>query len=521
MSGRILAGAAAAALAAAGCSMLPSVGPDYAEPESALPRAEVPDAGMPTTNRTATGEFAVAGAAEDSRRELEPSALSAWWGRFNDPQLSGLVESAVSNNLSYAMAQERLEASRWQLLGTCAAYLPKIDASGGFTRLERGRDTSTMVGTGRTLHRDLFTAGFDASWEIDIFGASRRATEAAAADAEAAAFKVADAWVTLTSEVGLRYLDLRTTQQRIAVARTNLVLQTETYDILKSRLDSGIGDELAVSQSRYILEETHATIPGLLAQEESLMNALAILAGRIPGELRGELAGCPERDWLTEPLKLGEIPLDLVRTRPDVRAAERALAAQVARIGYAKAQWYPRLFINGSLGLESVKMSDFAGRGALYGSLGPSVSWPIFRGGAIYSNVKAEEARTREACLAWELAIDTALGEVRDAYAAYSQEYHRFEALKNAAQAARDAVAISNDLYKNGLKDFTAVIDAQRSLLTLEEALVISRGQISGCAITLFKALGGGLAGVKDGDSAGSSETNEAAETTEEKGSVK
>lgn len=485
---------AAAALALAGCSWLPSVGPDYEEPAVEFDRAPLPDAGMPTTNRTATGEYEPAKGDEDIRRVLKPEEIAGWWKRFNDPVLEKLVEDAVSNNTSYLVAQEKLEASRWQLVGTYAAFMPKVSADGGFTRMERGKDTSTMAGTGKTLHRDLFTAGFDASWEIDIFGGSRRSTESAMAEAEAAGWNVADALVSLTSEMGRQYLALRTVQQRIDVARTNLVLQIETYDILKSRLDSGIGDELAVSQSKYIVEETRATIPALLAQEESLKNAIAILAGEVPGALHAGLAPEPERDWLIEPVRLEGVPLDVLRTRPDVRAAERRLAAQCAKIGVAKSMWYPRLFINGSLGLESVKMDKLAGRGALYGSLGPSVSWPIFQGGSIYSAVKAEEALTRAACLEYELAVETAFGEVRDAYSSYTQEYHRYKALDAAVKAASDAVAISKDLYKNGLKDFTAVIDAQRSLLTLEEALVVSRGLITQDAIALFKALGGGMA---------------------------
>ena len=155
--------------------------------------------------------------------------------------------------------------------------------------------------------------------------------------------------------------------------------------------------------------------------------------------------------------------------------------------------WYPKLFINGTLGLESVKADKFLRRDSLYGSFGPSVSWPIFQGGSIYANVKREEARTREACLAYESQLQRAYAEVRDAYAVYTREFHRYEALESAVKAARDAVAISNDLNKNGLKDFTAVIDAQRSLLSLEEALVISRGNITAGAIVLYKTLGGGL----------------------------
>ena len=387
----------------------------------------------------------------------------------------------------------RLKASRWQLLGSYAAYFPHIAASLSAQRTEYGRQTPTMVNTNRKLHRDVFAGGFDATWEIDIFGGSRRATEAAAATVESLDWGVADAWVSLTSEVGREYIQLRTTQARIAVARTNLVLQSETYDILKSRLDSGIGDELAVNQSKYVMDQTHAAIPPLLAEETSLKDAIAILAGEMPGALDDLLAAVDGRDWLVPPEKLDGTPMDAIRSRPDVRTAERKLAAQVAHVGVAKSMWYPKLYINGTLGLESVHPSKLARRDSLVGSIGPSISWPIFRGGSIYANIKLEEERMEEALLAYELSIQKAAAEVRDAYSAYTQEYHRYMALQGAVKAAEDAVAISNDLYKNGLKDFTAVIDAQRSLLSLEESLVISRGQITGRLIALYKALGGGI----------------------------
>ena len=230
------------------------------------------------------------------------------------------------------------------------------------------------------------------------------------------------------------------------------------------------------------------------AREEELLNALAILVGKMPGELHDELGECPRRDWLIEPSRLESAPLNLIRARPDVRASERRLAARTAAVGVAKSLWYPKLYINGSLGLESVKAAKFLKRDALYGSIGPSFSWPLFQGGNLYANEQAEEAAMREAFLAYELSLENAYREVRDAYATYTREFHRYEALKGALEAARDAVAISNDLYKNGLKDFTAVIDAQRSLLRLHESVVVSRGQITENAIALYKALGGGLA---------------------------
>ena len=490
-------GIVVAAVAFAGCSFLPSVGPDYEPPQVDLPGYALPDAGVPTTNLTATGEYRPADAGEDWRVTITTNEVANWWLRFDDPVLAGLVESAVSNNVSFLMAQERLKASRWRLLGTYAAYFPHISASLSGQRTEYGRTTPTMVNAGTKLHRDVFAGGFDATWEIDIFGGSRRATEAAAATVEAMDWSVADAWVSLTSEVGAQYIELRTTQKRIEVARTNLVLQGETYEILKSRLDSGIGDELAVNQSKYVVDQTRAAIPPLLAQEEQLKNALAILTGGMPGELHETLAAVSDRDWTLAPGKLEQVPLDMIRARPDVRAAEREVAAECAYVGVAEAMWYPKFYVTGALGLQSTHPQSLFDKSSLYGALGPAVSWPIFQGGNIYANIKAEEAKLEEKILNYELTLERAYGEVRNAYAAYTQEYHRYQALEGAVAAAQDAVAIAKDLYKNGLRDFTAVIDAQRSLLSLEESLVVSRGAITLNVISLYKALGGGL--VPDG----------------------
>lgn len=476
----------------AGCTLV-QVGPDYEEPKMDLPGYDLPDAGLPTTNRTDIGEYRPAEGGDDVRAVLSPDDMVDWWSTLDDPVLTMLVETAVTNSVSYRMAQERYNASYWELQGAFSPFLPQLSANGAFSRGEHGRNNASRAAAGTGMHQDFYTLGLGASLDLDLFGGNVRSLRSALAREEAAAHDVDEAWADLVAGVAREYIALRTTQQRIEVARTNLVLQTETYDILKSRFDSGIGDELAVSQSKYVVDQTHATIPPLLAQEEALKNALAILTGGMPGSLHAVLAECPRRDWLVEPSRLSETPLDMIRRRPDVRAAERRLAAQTERIGVAKSQWFPSIAIAGALGLESVKGKDLLERGALYGSLGPSVSWPIFQGGRIYANVKAEESRTREACLAYELAVENACREVRDAYAAYTQEHHRYEALKGAVKAAQDAVAISNDLYRNGLRDFTAVIDAQRSLLSLAEALVISRGAITQDLVTLCRALGGGI----------------------------
>jgi len=476
-----------------GCESIPSVGPDYAEPTPHDQAFALPDAGAPTTNLNATCEYRPAASNDDLRVTITTNVIARWWTRFGDPVLEGLVGNAVSNNLSFLMAKSRLEQANWQLLGSYAAYLPKFGVDGGWRRF--WNHEMTRSGNGKYTHYNVRNFGVDGSWEIDVFGGTRRLTESSLAQAEAAGWSVADAWVALTTEIGAQYVNLRTVQERIEVARTNLVLQSETYDILKSRLDSGIGDELAVNQCAYIVEQTRARIPALMAQEEALKNALAILCGETPGEFVETLKPLAvRRDWLLQPQKIDSLPLSLMRGRPDVKAAERNLAAQTARIGVARAQWFPRFFVTGTVGWENNKSTPLFAKDSFMASLGPTFSWPIFQGGAIYANVRATEAKTQELAYAYELALEKAYGEVRTAYSAYTQEYHRFKSLQGAVKAATDAVTISKDLYKNGLKDFNNVLDAQRSRLELEEQLALSRGQITQSLIALYKSLGGGLA---------------------------
>lgn len=474
-----------------GCSMIPSVGPDYEEPAFDVPAFALPDAGQPTTNLAAGCEYKPASSNEDARVLLTKDVTMQWWKRFNDPVLERLIDGGVSNNLAYLRAQARLEQSNWELFGSYAAFLPKFTGAGDWTRNWYHKSTSA----GTRTHYNAQSVALDGNWEIDLFGGNRRLSESAFAQAEAVGWTVADAWLSLTTQIGAQYVNLRTTQERIEVARTNLVLQSETYDILKSRLDSGIGDELAVNQCAYIVERTRASIPTLLAEEEALKNELAVLAGEMPGSLAEELKPLTNRrDWLLAPQKVAELRLEMIRARPDVKAAERRLAAETALIGAAKADWFPKFYITGSVGWESKQHHRFFSRDSFFAVLGPSVSWPIFQGGAIYANVKATEARVDQAALDYEEAIQNAYLDVRNAYSLYTQEYHRYQALGSAVKAATDAVTISKDLYKNGLKDFNNVIDAQRSRLEYEEQFVLSRGRITTTLISLYRALGGGLA---------------------------
>lgn len=478
-----------------GCTMLPSVGPNYKEPVLEVPDCALPDAGQPVSKLTKTFEYQAAEEKDDHRVSVTTNVVEKWWMRFNDPVLVKLVEGGVAKNNGYLMAQKRLEQRNYELLGSYAAFLPHFAGNGAWQRSWFGKKAPGAE-TGRNFTAyNVQSVGLDGNWEIDIFGGSRRATEAAFAQAEAAGWSVADAWLSLTTQIGYEYIQLRTTQALIDVARTNLVLQSETYDILKSRLDSGIGDELAVNQCAYIVEQTRARIPTLLAEEESHKNRLAVLMGEIPGALHGDLVPVTDdRDWLLAPQKVDELSLDMIRARPDVRIAERTLAAETARLGVAKSVWFPKFYISGAVGWQSRGREKLFSADSFIGALGPSFSWPIFEGGAIYANVKATEARVEECALAYEETIKNAYGEVRDCYSAYTQEYHRYRSLAGAVKAATDAVSISQDLYKNGLRDFNNVLDAQRSRLEFEEQFAVSRGQITLKLIALYKALGGGLA---------------------------
>ena len=469
-----------------GCLSLPSVGPDYEAPKVDEPKMTLPDAGQPPEMTN-----------EDVRVTITNDKMKLWWKQLNDSVLDELIEAATTSNLSYQMTIKRLEEANWTLLGTYSEFLPKMNANASWTAADNHRHNSSMVSTGLSKkHSTVGDLGLAANWEIDVFGGNRRMTEAALALTDAAEYDVANAWLTLTTELGIQYVNLRTTQERIEVAETNLVLQTETYDILKSRLDSGIGDELAVNQCKYIVEQTRASIPPLKAQEEALKNAISILCGVMPGEMHEKLKPVEtKRDWMVEPQKLADLPVDMIRQRPDAQAAERRLAAQTAYIGVAKSSWYPKFYITGGVGYQNAQHSaKLFDHGAMYASIGPSASWAIFSGGAIYAQVKSEEAKTEEAFLNYENTLQKAYADARNSYSSYTQEYHRNDALKNALKAATDAVEIAQDLYKNGIRDFNNVLDAQRSRLSIEEQYVVSRGQITVDLIELYKSLGGGLA---------------------------
>jgi multidrug efflux system outer membrane protein len=314
--------------------------------------------------------------------------------------------------------------------------------------------------------------------------------EAAEADLGAKQEDLHDVLVSLLAEVAVNYLDVRTFQVRLAVAEANLEAQSETYQLAQWRYEAGLSDELTVQQARYNLENTRSQIPTLRTGLEEAMNRIAVLLGEQPGKLHAELE---KREPIpVTPLNVAVgVPADLLRRRPDVRQAERQLAAQTARIGVATADLYPKFTLSGSIGLEALSLNNLSS-GIWTLSGGPRISWAIFKAGAIRQNIEVQSALQEQYLIAYETAVLSALEEVENALVAYAEEQQRRQSLSEATQAAQKAVELAQHKYQAGLTDFSNVLDAQRSLLSFQDQLAQSDGTVTSNLVRLYKALGGG-----------------------------
>ncbi len=293
--------------------------------------------------------------------------------------------------------------------------------------------------------------------------------------------------------MALNYIEIRTFQRRLRVARKNLKAQEDTLDILSSRYIVGLTDALDVSRARYNMESTRSAIPLLQVGLEASLNAMAVLLGQQPGSLHGRFDRVMPIPVPPEG-EIAGINADALRRRPDVRRAERQLAVESARIGEAVAMLYPKFSLAGFFGTQSFSSSELFTAGAGTHSILPGVIWPVFQAGELVNRVRAQTAVKDQFLATYEKTVLSAIAEVRDALSGYVQESRRIEFLKNAVQAAGEAEVIARDKYSNGLTDFNSVLDAQRSLLSLEETLAVSRGDISGYMVKTYKALGGGWA---------------------------
>jgi outer membrane protein, multidrug efflux system len=433
----------------------------------------------------------------------QPRDIARWWKTFNDPELDGLIERAVQSNLDLRLAAARVREAR-ALRGIAASDLgPTINVSGAYTRNRQSENvlpaqvgslnggSATGAAPSGTLEQDLFQAGFDASWEIDLFGGVRRSIEAADADVAASVEDLRDVLVTLLSEVARNYVEVRGFQRRIDIAEDNIRSQQETLELTQARFDAGLTSQLDVVQAASQLATTQSQVPTLEASLKQSIHRLSILLGLAPGALLSELFQASPIPPVPPEVPVG-LPADLLRRRPDVRRAERQVAAATARIGIAVADLFPKLSLTGALGLQSNLLADLPLGSSRFWSVGPTLSWPIFDAGRIRANIQVQNTREEQRLTQYEQVVLTSLEDVENALVAYSREQTRRSRLAEAVEANQRAVELANELYIRGLGDFLNVLESQRSLFASQSDFVQSEATMSSNLVALYKALGGG-----------------------------
>jgi multidrug efflux system outer membrane protein len=495
-------------------------GPDYAKPD-----IEVPKEWSEARN----------GGAVD-----KPVSITAWWTSLNDAPLNGLIARSVNSNFDLRIAEARVREARAARGIAASALFPTVDASGSWTRsqsadqgplipnkpsatfgagvgpsgfsrsinvrnqsLSLNRSVSggaattsasvTPGGAGLSADRtaNLFQAGFDASWELDIFGGNRRAVEAANADIEASDESRRDVLISVMSEVALNYIELRSAQNRLRITENNIKAQADTVELTQARYKAGLSSELDSIRAQALLATTRSQVPLLQTQIDTAVHRLSVLIGEEPGALKAELqiaAGLPASP---AEVPVG-LPSDLLRRRPDIRRSERELAASTARIGEARADLFPKFYLTGAFAGQNGTLGSVWNSPNQLWSLGPSISLPIFQGGRIRANIEVQNARQEQAAINYEKSIMTALEDVENGLVSFSKEQERSKFLAEAVRANEESVKLANERYIRGLADFLNVLDAQGALFQSEDQLVQSESSVLMNLISLYKALGGG-----------------------------
>ncbi|KHE93049.1 MAG: multicomponent efflux pump (outer membrane subunit, RND family of ABC transporters) [Candidatus Scalindua brodae] len=426
----------------------------------------------------------------------KPSDLKQWWTSFEDTQLNELIREAVDGNYDIKVAVARIKEARARRGIAIADLFPSIDALGSYSKTRNSETTDTGIknvsfNKRQTIPMEIYSTGFDSAWELDIFGGVRRSIEAASAEVDEIHAELHDIMVTLLSELAVNYIELRNTQNRLGIAKANVKTQEETFKLTKARFDSGLTDELDTAQAETNLENTRSQIPVLEEQLNHALNRIAVLTGKQPGALNIQLTGIGSIPVPPEEVAIG-LPAALLRRRPDIRMAERALAAETARIGVAESDLYPKFFLKNSFGFSASNGGDVFKPGSQTYGVGPSVTWRIFSSGQIRNNIKAQNEREKQALYRFHNTVLSALEEVESAVISYSREMNRRDTLQKTVKAAEKTVKLAKIQYTNGLTDFNNLLLAERSLFTAQDQLSISEARVSKNLISLYKALGGG-----------------------------
>lgn len=458
-------------LAAGGCS----VGPNYQRPITGTP---------------AHWSEALAGGETNA-----PASLTAWWKICNDAELDSLVKRAVSSNLDLNIARARVLEARAQAGMAAADLWPSADVSGAYSRAGTSRHQPVLgslpVPPTVPFENNVYQAGFDAAWELDVFGGKRRALESARAEVAAAQFGRRGALITLLGDVARNYADVRGDQRRIAINAENIKAQEEALAITRNRFTNGLSSDLDVEQAATLLASTRAEMPTLESLLEAAMHRLGVLLGQPPGALLTELSPVGPIPAAPPQVPVG-LPSELLLRRPDVQQAERQLAAATANIGVATADLFPKFSLTGVAGFESISASDWFTAGSRFWSIGPTVQWRIFAAGRIRSNIKVQNARQQEALAAYEQTALAAFEDVENALVSYAKEQVRRRLLEEAVTSSRKSLDLAQKLYANGLTDFLNVLEAERSLYQAQDQLAQSDRTVSVNLVALYKSLGGG-----------------------------
>lgn len=467
----------------AGCA----VGPDYKRPDMPVPAQYSAPAQVQ---------------APLSQPVAEAADLSQWWARFHDTELESLIARALAQNPDLLTAASRVREAREQEIVAGAAGLPQVNATGNTIQLHSG--TSPLAGLtggsqsagsaasgsrGTNLH--LYSAGFDATWEIDIFGGVRRAVEAAQAGTEAARWQMRDGEVTLTAEIASDYVQMRADQARLAILAAQEKSQRATLDLTIARARAGFVTELDVNQQQQLVASTIAQRPPLLADILAMRHAIAVLMGLQPGALDAELDAVLPVPPVPPRLPVG-LPSDLLRARPDIRMAERKLAQATAQIGVAVADLYPKFDLIAAVSTAASSVGGLFNSSSISEIGLGSITWPIFHGGQTHANIRAKEEEAKQAYYAYQKAVLGGVQNAEDALVRYQAEQQRFVALDGAVTTAHQSSALALQQYRTGLVTYATVLQAQSTQLSAEDSLAQSRAALAADLVSLYKALGGG-----------------------------
>jgi NodT family efflux transporter outer membrane factor (OMF) lipoprotein len=437
------------------------VGPDYVTPEARV-----------------NTEWIEADARVDRGVEQERE----WWKTLDDPVLDDLIETAYAQNLTLRAAGVRvLQAMAARGIAVGELFPQVQELNGSYTRARAPN----------AAYSSTWSLGFDATWELDFWGRFRRNLEAAGAELDASVAVYDDAMVTLISEVALAYVEIRTVQTRIRIARENVKRQKDGEKLAVERFEAGATSELDPAQVRTLLAQTEAEIPSLEAQLRQAMYRLTFLLGEAPRDILDDLGDDGKIPDPPATIAVG-IPADLLRRRPDIRIAEREAAAQSARIGVAKADFYPAFFLSGSLGLQSREASNLFEGSSWTGSITPGFSWPIFNYGRLKNNVRVQDAGFQAAVIGYRNAVLAAAQEVESSLVGFLKGQDREALLETAVKESQRSLDLARVQYAEGTADFQRVLDALAQLLTVQDSLVRTQGQVVVSLIATHKSLGGG-----------------------------